>query len=265
MRRSINLLTLLLCFASTLLSQSTEQISIGERTSINSQILDEKRSLNIYLPYNYHPSDTIRYQVIYLLDGGLDEDFVHIAGIVQFLTFPWIAKLPPSILVGIENVDRKRDFTYQTSVSIDQTDFPTSGKSASFIEFLQKELKPFINDRYRTNQTSTLIGQSLGGLLATEILYNSPDLFDNFVIVSPSLWWDNQSLLKEASVLSKSEKGIYIAVGKEGEIMEGVARALYDNLKDQNGVYFKFFPEKSHGDVLHLAAYDAFEKLFSKE
>lgn len=176
--------------------------------------------------------------------------------------------IPESIIVGIANSDRKKDFTYPTTNKQDKTDLPTSGKSANFIQFLEKELQPYITANYKTSGPTTLIGQSLGGLLATEIWFKKPNLFDNYIIVSPSLWWDNESLLAATAADYTSKKSIYIAVGKEGAIMERTARALYDKVNGQKKtnttVFFSFFEKQNHGDALHLAVYDAFEKIFKK-
>lgn len=247
----------------------TKPLVIGETVTFHSAVLDENRKLNIYLPQNYVADSTKTYPVIYLLDGALEEDFIHIAGIVQFGSFSWINMVPESIVVGIANVDRKRDFTYPTTIAQDKKDFPTSGKSEDFINFIEKDLQPFIQEHYRTEGTRTTIGQSLGGLLATEILYKKPELFDNYIIVSPSLWWDDQSLLQLEPKAYHSEKQIYVAVGKEGEIMERDAKSLYQNLdankKENTKVYFQFLEAQDHGDALHLAVYGAFEVLFGKE
>ena len=113
-------------------------ITIGFTRKIFSVVLSEDRYLNIYLPPDYKISDTIKYPVIYLLDGGIDEDFLHIAGLVQFCTFPWVDRLPPSILVGIVNSDRKKDFTFPTSIKSDKEQYSTSGSSEKFIAFLEK-------------------------------------------------------------------------------------------------------------------------------
>jgi predicted alpha/beta superfamily hydrolase len=108
--------------------------------------------------------------------------------------------IPESIVVGIGNVDRKRDFTYPSQNKLDQKEFPTSGQSEKFINFLEKELQPFVDSTYRITELKTIIGQSLGGLLTTEILFKKPELFDNYIIVSPSLWWDDEKLLDEQPV-----------------------------------------------------------------
>ncbi|MBW1295138.1 alpha/beta hydrolase [Aquimarina litoralis] len=245
---------------------TTTPLSIGEKVEFQSKILKEKRTLNIYLPQTYSKDSLKTYPVIYLLDGSMDEDFIHISGLVQFGSFSWIKMIPESIVVGIANVDRKRDFTFPTNNKKDKEAYPTTGRSENFISFIEKELQPLINKKYKTNSVTTLIGQSLGGLLATEILFKQPDMFDNYIIASPSLWWDDESLLTYTPASYNSKKSIYIAVGKEGTIMERVAKELYDKLKllnkDNTKLYFEFFEKQNHGDALHLAVYDAFEKMF---
>jgi predicted alpha/beta superfamily hydrolase len=151
--------------------ETTKPFVLGVIDEIQSIQLGEKRILNIYLPEGYKQDDTAKYAVIYLLDGSADEDFIHVAGLVQFNNFPWINRVPKSIVVGIATVDRKRDFTYPTSVESDKKRFPTTGHSDKFIAFIEKELQPFIEKKYRTNASKMLIGQSLGGLLATEVLF----------------------------------------------------------------------------------------------
>lgn len=241
--------------------------SIGESFSFHSEILNETRTVNIYLPPQFHPDSAQQYNVIYLLDGSAEEDFVHIAGLVSFLNFPWARSMPDAIIVGISNVDRKRDFTYPTTVKEDKDAFPTTGGSAAFIHFLEKELKPLIESQYPVDTVSTLLGQSLGGLLATEILFKNPTLFTNYIIVSPSLWWDNESLLKQKLSTIGTEGSIYIGVGKEGEVMEQVARELIKKLhkintdSPRNHLYFDYLEEEDHSNVLHRAAYNAFRKI----
>lgn len=212
---------------------------------------------------------TKKYPVIYLLDGSKDEDFIHISGLVQFGSFPWLNLIPESIVVGISNVDRKRDFTYPSQNESDRKDLPTSGKSELFINFIENELQPFIETTFRTTGNKTLIGQSLGGLLATEILLKKPNLFDQYIIVSPSLWWDNANLLKLEPEKFTTTKSIYIAVGKEGKIMEQAAKQLYKKLEkikeDNTTIYFDFLEDKDHGDALHIAVYNAFEKIYKQQ
>ncbi|HET8838405.1 MAG TPA: alpha/beta hydrolase-fold protein [Flavobacteriaceae bacterium] len=241
-------------------------LSIGETVSFPSKILNENRVLNIYLPHGYSEDASKKYPVIYLLDGSMDEDFLHIAGLVQFGSFSWINMVPETIVVGISNIDRKRDFTYPSTDEAYVKKYPTTGKSEVFISFLEKEVQPFIQTNYSISDEKTLIGQSLGGLLATEILFKKPDLFDNYIIVSPSLWYDYESLLKIKPVDYNSKKNIFVAVGEEGDIMKRVANELYEKLKanksKKTNLFYKFLKEQDHGDALHLAVYNAFEEMF---
>ncbi|TBW25627.1 alpha/beta hydrolase [Gramella sp. KN1008] len=266
----ILLLTVQISYGQELVEKISEtEFAIGKALKIKSQLLNETRDLNIYLPLDYSQDSLKTYPVIYLLDGSKDEDFIHISGIVQFGSFSWINMIPESIVVGIGNVDRKRDFTYPSQNELDKKEFPTSGKSENFISFIEKELQPFIDSTYRTTEIKTIIGQSLGGLLATEILFKKPDLFDNYIIVSPSLWWDDEKLLDFPSTSYNSTKRIYIAGGKEGEVMERTAKELYDKLKknkkQNTNLFYKFLEDKTHGDALHIAVYDAFEKIFEQK
>lgn len=238
----------------------TTPFTLGEIHQLPSTVLSETRVLNVYLPEGYQAASTKSYPVIYLLDGSTNEDFIHVAGVIQFLTM--IQQIPPTILVGIANVDRKRDFTFPTTVKKDKEDFPTTGGSANFIRFLDTELKPYVQKNFRTNDTTTLIGQSLGGLLATEILLKHPAMFNNYVIVSPSLWWDQESLLKSATKLlhTNAHAHVFLTVGKEGEKMEVPARQLGDALKaDSKNIKVRYLPlpEETHLTILHNAIYKA--------
>lgn len=260
-------------------TDSTKPFVLGVIEEMQSQVLHEKRTLNIYLPEGYNKNDTVKYPVIYLLDGSADEDFIHVVGLVQFSSFPWVNRLPPSIVVGIANVDRKRDFTFPTSIAADRKQYPTTGHSAEFISFLEKELQPFIEKKYKTNASKTIIGESLGGLLATEILLKKPTLFNHYIIISPSLWWDNGSLLNQSSTLLQEnfsqETSVYIGVGKEGltpgetpRVMEVDANVLADKLKNSKSknvhVYFDYLPQEDHATIAHQAVLNAFRLLYAQ-
>lgn len=253
---------------------------LGEIQQINSKILSEKRTLNIYLPEGYKEADTIKYPVIYLLDGSADEDFIHVVGLVQYNNFSWINRIPQSIVVGIANTDRRRDFTSPSAFPETKEQFPTAGGSEKFVSFIEKELQPFIEKKYKTNNSKTIIGQSLGGLLATEILFTKPFLFDKYMIVSPSLWWNDGALLKTKPLISENHfsqnTSIYIGVGKEGlgpvfdnHVMEVDANLLYDKIKNSESkniqVYFDYLPEEDHATVTHPALFNAFRILYPKK
>lgn len=252
--------------------KSPKIFPLGVVDEIRSQILGEQRVLNIYLPEGYSDKDTVRYPVVYLLDGSADEDFIHVTGIYQFSSFEWVARAPKSIIVGIANVDRRRDFTFPTTDEQQKKDYPTTGHSQKFIDFIGNELQPFIQKKYLTNGYRTIIGESLGGLLTTEILFKHPSLFDQYIIVSPSIWWDNGSILNlNSDSLKNSLKEktkVFIAVGQEGltptvvpRVMEVDAHLLAEKLKEIKNanldVYLDYLPGEDHGTIMHQAVYDA--------
>ena len=267
--RGIVLASCMLLVACAQQGTAVSPLIIGESLVFDSVVLGEQRRLNVYLPEGYDRSDDKTYPVIYVLDGSMDEDFIHVAGVAQFGAFSWVRMLPESIVVGIANVDRQRDFTSPSDDPVDRQEVPTSGGSARFIESLRSEMQPLIKRSYRTRAPRTIVGQSLGGLLATEILLEHNALFDNYVIVSPSLWWNKGAQLEAEFVEPASSLNVFVGVGKEGEVMETVAKQLYEKLaaiKSENlQVSYEFFPELDHGDTFHLAVYAAFEKVFSVE
>ncbi len=257
-------------FIFTILSSQSpvvEDLKIGEKVTLNSKILNEKRILNIYLPQTYDKTKT--YPVIYILDGSMNEDFLHLVGLQHFFNMQF--KMPDFIIVGIANVDRKRDFTYHTDLKDLQKDYPTTGHSDKFIEFVEKELQPFINKNYKTDKTKYIIGQSLGGLLATEILLNKPELFTHYFIISPSLWWDDESLLNKANSLLYAQKDderfVYVSVGKnEHKTMVKDADSLYQVFKNSGKknlkLEYNLMTDDNHATILHKSVYEGFLKLF---
>lgn len=247
---------------------ANQVLDIGEKLIFQSEVLSEERILNVYLPESYNRESKAKaYPVIYLLDGSYTEDFLHVLGITQFESYPWINEIPEMIVVGIENVDRKRDFTFPTTIEKDKIDFPTTGGSAKFIEFLEKELQPLIEQRYNTSCERILIGQSLGGLLATEILIKKPQLFTHYLIVSPSIWWNAQSLFELEFSIPKDIQ-VHVAVGKEHKMMIKDAKKLYSKLKKSGltkSPSFNYYKNKDHADVLHIAVEEGLPKfIFSR-
>lgn len=247
---------------------NTKPFCIGETYIIKSSVLKEDRLLNVYLPATFDVSNT--YPVVYLLDGSAKEDFLHIVGLFQFFNLQF--QLPEFIIVGIENVDRKRDFTFTTKDSTMKKELPTSGGSEKFIQFLETEVKMYVEQHFKTSGINYLIGQSLGGLLATEILLKKPNLFTHYLIVSPSLWWDNQSLLKQAKTLLEKQTTtvpyVYVSVGgMEHPVMRKDAKKIYKLLKSSAKITKLDFLElrkETHASILHQSINEAL-KLLQKE
>lgn len=174
----------------------SDPIPAHDELRIASAVLKEDRHINIYLPRGYDQGDG-RYPVLYMLDGGLQEDFPHIAGTIELLIEQ--RQIAPVILVGIENTERRRDLTGPTTVDADREIAPRVGGSTEFRAFVRDELIPAIQESYRCNDESAIIGESLAGLFIVETLLLEPALFDRYIAMDPSLWWNNHQLVGSAA------------------------------------------------------------------
>lgn len=256
-----------------------QQISLGESISLKSNILNENRTINIYLPPYYQANDTVKYPVVYILDGGVEEDFIHLAGLFRVNSQPWIDRFPEAIVVGIENVNRRRDFTFAVP-NIDFLDqlkyskdfFPQYGGAEPYAAFLEGELIPYIDQHYNTTSERTVVGESLAGLMSSYLLIKHPHVFSNYVIVSPSFWWGEEKLLDETTVclLNKIKHPVHVYVGlpnkEEDEMMYEVGTRFYSFLQQNPMIHatFDYMPDEVHATVLHQAVLNAIKKGFHK-
>ena len=236
-------------------------LAIGETWTIDSGILGEKRRINVYLPAGVPPGTAL--PVIYMPDGGMHEDFLHVAGLLQVGAGNGTVR--PFLLVGIENTERRRDLTGPTEVAKDRSIAPRVGGSAAFRAFLRKELMPEVAKRYRVTSERAIVGESLAGLFVVETLALEPDLFDSYIAIDPSLWWNNGALAKQlgrGSATVAGEKALIVAASADGQgfIDPG---ALAAGLAKLGKVRFSYdsWPDESHATVYHPAALKAFRSL----
>lgn len=176
-------------------SKLKDPVPSYETFKIDSKILGETRVINVYTPENYKNS-TEKMPVLYMADGGIEEDFSHIANTISKLIKT--DKIEPIILVGIENTQRRRDLTGYTEIAEDRKIAPVVGGSEKFRSFIKDELFPEINQKYRTSATKGIIGESASGLFVTETLFLKPEMFDFYIAFDPSLWWNNHYLVRTA-------------------------------------------------------------------
>lgn len=169
--------------------------------TIASKFVNENRVINIWTPPNYKES-TDSFPVLYMPDGGIKEDFPHIANTLEKLLSE--NKIPPFILVGIENTERGRDLTGFSEAEYDKQFCPVTDGAKDFRAFISEELMPEINKKYRTTSRKGIIGESLAGLFVMETFFTKPKTFDFYIAMDPSLWWNDHYLTKNAdSLLSK--------------------------------------------------------------
>ncbi|HEV7670549.1 MAG TPA: alpha/beta hydrolase-fold protein [Thermoanaerobaculia bacterium] len=241
-------------------------LPFGETFTIPSKILGETRRINVYLPPVYEESKDARFPVLYMPDGGMGEDFLHVAGLVQVSVGN--ATMRPFLLVGIENTERRRDMTGPTEDPEDRKIAPHVGGSAAFREFLAKELMPEVRARYRTTEETAIVGESLAGLFIVETFFLAPEMFDTYIALDPSLWWNREELVKRAAERLKERTGqstLFIATSDEKGIVEPAQRLVEVLRKDAPaGVHWSYepMPAEGHGTIYHPAALRAFRALF---
>jgi len=238
---------------------------VGETFTINSKILSETRRINVYMPPGYLESAETRLPVLYMPDGGVAEDFLHVAGLVQVSVGN--GTMRPFLLVGIENTERRRDMTGPTESQSDKKIAPRVGGSGAFRKFIRDELMPQVKRRYRTTNETAIVGESLAGLFAVETFLLEPDLFDTYIAFDPSLWWNNQKLLGDAGgrlrARPKTEKTLYLASSSEDtEATQRLADILGKDAPAGLRWHYEKMPDEKHSTIYHPAALKAFRSVF---
>lgn len=232
---------------------------LGETFTLDSKILGERRTINVYLPPDYAADAAARYPVLYMPDGGTKEDFPHVVGSVDVSIKD--AVIRPVIVVGIENTDRRHDLTGVTVTPEEQKAAPRAGGADNFRRFLRDELKPAIAARYRTGAESALIGESLAGLFVLDTLLAEPTLVDDYIAADPSVQWNEQAVVRGAvehlAGWPGGAKQLYIATGDLTEMQDGVA-ILTGALRmlAPAGLTWTYepMPEEHHNTIFAIAA-----------
>lgn len=265
-------LALLLPFAPAASAAATagksEPLTIGETFTIDSAALHEKRRINVYAsPLPAGPGAPQRV-FLYMPDGGIAEDFLHVAGLVQVGTGN--GTMRPTLLIGIENTERKRDMTGPTEDAEDKKIAPRVGGSAAYRQFLREELMPEITRRYGQPARKAIVGESLAGLFVVETFLREPDLFDTYIAFDPSLWWNRSRLVADAPALlstgSRSGKAVFIASSGQPELA-AAAQKLDATLEDAHvaGLSHAYapFPQETHATIYQPAALRAFRAMLA--
>lgn len=278
--KTILLLSLLLVFSHDANTQANENIIVGKKETIYSKVLKENRKIWIYTPANTSPApaEEKRYPVLYLLDG--DAHFFSTVGIVQQLSQAnGNGVLPEMIVVGIENTNRLRDLTPKP---------PTDGKLTEpgpFVHFLSTELMPYIDKNYPTSPYRILTGHSLGGLLAIDIMTNFPYLFNSYIAIDPSMWYNNEKYLNHAiaQLQKQNLQGKRLFIGTANSLPAGMTLSDLNNdhspetqhirsllkfdqfLKsNKNGLLYaqQYYEHEQHNTVPLLSEYDGLKFIF---
>lgn len=237
---------------------------------LNSTVLGEERTILVRVPPGYE-TNKLRYPVLYMTDGNAH--IGHTSSTVEFLARN--GRMSEMIVVGITNTDRTRDLSpthVTTTVSGGNSalQFPTSGGADKFLKFIETELIPEIEKRYRVHPYRILAGHSLGGMFAIHTMVTRPELFNSYVAVSPALQWDNQVVVKRAEDFFKARKEfdatLFMSLGYEpGPIEDGFYQLKQVLEKNQpKGFEWKAqtLDDEDHGSVVLHSHYLAMRKVF---
>lgn len=262
------LLAALLLAPAPLAAQEGKPIVIGQAYSLPSAALDAPRTVNVWTPPGYAEGDA-RYPVIYLIDGGLTQDFHHITGLAQLGAISWLTQ--EFVVIGVETVDRRRELAFPVERDAQLgKDYPTAGESARFRRYLVDEVKPFVEARYRTSGEDLLLGESLAGLFIVETLLREPGAFDTYIAMDPSLWWDEGRLTDEAAALLARHDGgrqrLWLSVGSETLEQPAPTEQLLEALRARLEIelHYEPRPQLSHATIYHPTTWEALQALYPR-
>ncbi|HEX7833311.1 MAG TPA: alpha/beta hydrolase-fold protein [Thermoanaerobaculia bacterium] len=252
----------LLLFALPLLSQTPTVIEL------DSKVMEEKRTILVSLPASYDTAMRA-YPVLYMTDGAAQ--LPHTAATVEFLARN--GRIPELIVVGINNTDRTRDLTPTNVVNQafdgQSFNFPTSGGADRFLTFIETEVIPEIEKRYRTEPYRVFAGHSFGGLFAMHALFTKPKLFNAWIAVSPTLTWERDYVERRAKEFVRNTRELNATLvfthGDEPELKLPAERLkrLFES-KSPRGFEATslYFGEEDHGSVVLPSHYDALRRIF---
>ncbi|MFZ6708687.1 alpha/beta hydrolase-fold protein [Undibacterium sp. TC9W] len=268
--------------------EKSEDIVVGTIETIHSNVLNEDKKIWVYVP----KTNAVRgpekpvYPVVYLLDGN--DHFLSMMGLMEKKCRGIGHSCPQMILVAVTHNNRQRELTPTKAGSYAQPEKinENSGGGEAFSTYLEKELIPYINAKYPAAPYRVLVGHSLGGLTVMHNLINHSALFDAYLAIDPSVWWDNALLVKQMEeALSDgrlANKSLYLAVAntlakgvsidqvrsgsdQESRHIRSILK-LVDTLDahPQSGLRWKwkYYPDEGHGSIPILAEYDGLNFLF---
>jgi predicted alpha/beta superfamily hydrolase len=247
-----------------------EQAPPHETFTMESAVMGETRRINVYTPPGYTGWGA-EYPVLYMPDGGVREDFPHVAATVD--AGIRAGEMRRMIGVGIENTERRRDMTGPTEVAEDRAIAPRVGGSAAFRRFIADELMPEVRRRYRVSGETAIIGESLAGLFIVETFFLQPALFNTYIALSPSLWWNNEALVGGSDARLKqawwdglaAPRVLYLSSADEEEIVRATGRlaeVLRANETFWLGWQYRPRPELTHATIYRAEAPRVLRALF---
>ena len=239
-------------------------------TTFKSEILQETRDIQIWLPTNISENEKNdnRYPLIILLDGNtyFQTTIDALLNLNSLIHRDHGSNTP--IIVAIDSQDRERDFTFS---KIEMVRSNNTGHGKTFLNFINKELMPYLENQYPINAQKILIGHSLGGLFTINALLDETASFSDYVSIDPSIWWDQDMMedktTKEFLTLRNVSASIYTANPEnhqEGSKLKK-HKKLYDLLSKQmsprSSLNHCHYPMEDHRSIVYPAILNAIKKI----
>lgn len=210
---------------------------------IISKEVDDTFYVYVRLPKAYTENPDKKYPVLYLLDG--DISFNMATSVVRYLQF---GKSVPDLIIvapgyGTMLSDKETNYRERDYTTSKVERFAKSGESKKYLAFLKNELIPMVQSSYRTNKKRILNGYSIGGLFAINTLLEEPDLFTDYIVGSPYLINDFDSLkMKIPAFYLNEEKRLFMSVGEleENEFYHTPINDVYNLIKNKRKLKSKF-------------------------
>ena len=263
-------------------AQENSPFTTGFEQTIPSKILSQQRKIWIHIP-NSNGGNKIKdrghYPVVYVLDGS--DNFNTVVSITEHMEESSLC--PPMIVVGIEPIERLSELTTGTDKELPNV----VGNGDKFMSFVEKELIPYIDTNYPTTTYKTLIGHSLGGLTVINTLLHHPDLFNAYVSLEASLWWNHKKSVEEAKTIlpAQNYRGKTLFMAMANRMERGVdtssvqkdtsgstalirsnlefIKLLNNNKKNQLRYSYTFYKDDDHPSVRLIGEYDALRFVFA--
>ena len=253
----------LILFSVCLWCTARAQIQLVQYDTIYSEILQEKRPLQIHFPKNYQPDSVNKFDAVYVLDGEWNTHLM-----VTVHNFQAYAKFVPQdiLIIGISNPSKREVNMRDRDFTPTHTGYgPVSGGAEKFFACLKEELMPYVQKTYPAKKEgSTLYGTSLGGLFALYAFLMEPQLFKSYLTVEPSLWWDNQHIIgfaaKKLDEFKDLNNTVWIA-SRDGKDYHRMGIHAMDSLLRESappGLRWKSigYPDETHFSAIWKGIYD---------
>lgn len=234
-----------------------------ENDTIVSKINGVTYPIKIALPGSYFIADK-NYPVVYMLDAY--SSFGMMTEMQRLLAFD--KELPEVIIIGISSKGNSKDFIYNRARDFTPTYIPTnkipgdiqimtptSGGADKFLAFIDQELIPFVESKFRCAKNDrTLVGHSYGGLFSFYALFTKPEVFNRYVIISPAVFWDDELIQKKEKEYYAGNKSlnavVYTVVGSaESSYMIEPWKRLTESIQNHNYGGLRFVNKIAEGET----------------